>query len=294
MIEDVAELSTLLFAEFVDWALENSKLPSLAALSGEPGFADAFKAYISTEQFIANVLFTEMAAGNRYYSVALVFVCDYLYEGPGFIPWIGDAFQDSNSSHVLTEWSGVLLSMEDANPATIFDFACEAASLVSAPVTDKLELEISGGKATRSQVMNGFFRNAVAAVQKKGGAGISTKLPVGKTGSKALASVGAAISAKVKLSPAVLKLTVKDLDDLTDRGQETFVSIASTMLGIWDSTVSEHFSAAVAKLVLEVDQSQRKVKGSSLPSGIFLSPAIQLADVISGGKLSKEVRSCCF
>lgn len=138
-MQEMLQLTDLLFAEHVDWHLTSNKdangasdaLPSLAELASTAGFKEAFADKLADTKFIHGEIAVDLARGGEHiFSLALLFICQYVYHGPGFIPLTGTAFETAASRQVLQQWATELLNQPNPNAQQILATLVNVASLV--------------------------------------------------------------------------------------------------------------------------------------------------------------------
>lgn len=136
------QLTGLLFAEHVDWHLTGNTddqgaakpLPTLAQLAAVQGFKEAFCDKLMNARFIQGEIATDLARGGEHiFSLALLFICQYMYHGPGFTSLTSTAFSTAASCQVLTQWATELLDQPNADPRKIFVSLVDVASMVVDP-----------------------------------------------------------------------------------------------------------------------------------------------------------------
>ncbi|KAK4174090.1 hypothetical protein QBC36DRAFT_303126 [Triangularia setosa] len=142
--DDIVSLTSLLFAEHVNLHLAGYKaeqgnarpVPSLDELIKTVGFEDfvtAFAQKLGDTKFIKGEIYSDMARGNHTFSMALLFILQYLRNGPGFTPLSASAFQSSPARQVLMQWTSELVAVPQTNVSTVFSFITHVASGVLLP-----------------------------------------------------------------------------------------------------------------------------------------------------------------
>ena len=170
---DILVLTPMLFAEHINWHLKDNKddhgvakpVMILDQLYRVAGLADAFKSKLMESKFVNGEIATDLARQDRTFSMSLLYICEYLYQGPGFTQIRADQFSSTKSKEVLTKWGTELLSA----PSTSLDSKkilaglAAVASIVLNPVTTGAADKPTVESAMRRAVMDNVFKPAVTA-----------------------------------------------------------------------------------------------------------------------------------
>jgi hypothetical protein len=170
---DILVLTPMLFAEHVNWHLKENKdehglampVMTLDQLYKVAGLADAFKSKLMESKFVNGEIATDLARQDRTFSMSLLYICEYLYQGPGFTQIRADQFSSTKSKEVLTKWGTELLS----TPSTTLDSKkilaglTAVASIVLNPVITGAADKPTVESAMRRAVMDDVFKPAVTA-----------------------------------------------------------------------------------------------------------------------------------
>ncbi|KAK4203359.1 hypothetical protein QBC40DRAFT_262471 [Triangularia verruculosa] len=231
--DDIALLTSLLFAEHVNFHLAGYKaeqgnprpVPSLDELMKTAGFVAAFAQKLGDTKFIKGEIYSDMARGNHAFSMALLFILQYLRSGPGFTPLSASAFQSSPARQVLMQWASELVAVPQTNVSTVFSFITHVASGVLLPDPTVTPMKARMGIAGRD-------------VSKTASTGDGTvtgaAFPVGALSSTIMDSViQPAVSSLVRTPPAGM-----------ERHQAT--AIQSDLDGLEKSDVVEYQTIAIA------------------------------------------------
>ena len=276
----MTRVTTLLYVEYVNWALEKHEQPRLEKLHETSGFAGAFEEYISRPRFISSLVATELAHGVRAFSTSLLLVCEYLHQGPGFTPFMDSAFDRSSSNAVLGKWiTGLLEAPELQNEKgirKIFDWAACVASIVVAPVDDTGRLQSSTGVHMRNLVMRETFRPAanVAAMNvalKKDLVSEDKRVPVSKESANPVV---------INVPLVVLGAGNMTFEDLVSRSENDFVSIVTQCKRNW-ATKEQKWHLAAANLATVSTQSSRRYTSGQQDRILSLNPAPREREVIN-------------
>lgn len=132
-----------MLAEHINWHLASitdpvtgHALPSLQQLTTTSGFAKRLGQTLANPDFIQGEIYHDMAQGNHTFSMSLIFIVQYLVNGPGFIALDQTEFQASASQQILVEWTKNLVNISDIDTGKAFSFITFVASGVVLPSTD--------------------------------------------------------------------------------------------------------------------------------------------------------------
>ncbi|GAB1316433.1 hypothetical protein MFIFM68171_06643 [Madurella fahalii] len=135
---DMLSLTSSLIAEHINWHLAGNShkpVPPLRQLRETPGFADAFTRKLANSRFIMGEIYKDMAQRNHTFSMALLFITQYLHEGPGFTALSAPSFESSPARQVLSQWTSELATVPGINVNDLFAFITHIASGVLLPDT---------------------------------------------------------------------------------------------------------------------------------------------------------------
>ncbi|KAJ1324773.1 Hint domain-containing protein [Microdochium nivale] len=156
---NVLSLTSLLIAEHINWHLAggvdsatgaSQALPSLHDLAAMPDFVEKFGKLLHDPHFIRGQISHDVAQGDHIFSLALLFMGEYLHKGPGFIALDPHAFSSSTSREVLVEWSLNLAAIDDVDMEKTFSFITYVASGVVLPDVD-VGLQAPGPNTTGTE-----------------------------------------------------------------------------------------------------------------------------------------------
>jgi hypothetical protein len=142
-----------LFAEHINWHFSGNKdkqgnanpVPALNQLIKSTDFTTVFMQKLADSRFITGEVYTDMAQGNHTFSMALLFIAQYLHDGPGFTALSATSFQSSLSRQVLTQWASELVNVPEINVNKLFSFITHVASGVLLPDTTAAPMEVNVG-----------------------------------------------------------------------------------------------------------------------------------------------------
>lgn len=255
----MAEVTSLVFAEYINQHLKTKGLPPLASLHNKPGVLAELQAALTSDLFLGGVLLADMANHHYMYSTALLYALEYIEHGPGFVPILGNAFANSTSNKVLKIWCEYLLQQPDlANDdgvKKILSFSLEVASMVSVPVV-KGQLKSADGLAMRRLVLNNSIKGSLTATKSR-----SAKSPT--------------------RVPATILSAMSDdkIDELIENATQNFKSISTRCREIW-ATLSDNWLSAVSVSAKKVDQKTVIYNANGQPTGsvsriVILEPVEQ-------------------
>jgi hypothetical protein len=239
---DILSLTTLLFSEHINWHLAANKdaqgkpkpIATLDQLNTTAGFAAAFVKEITGDRFVSGEVYQDLANGNHIFSMALLFIAQYLHDGPGFTALSTSAFQTSVARTVLTEWSSVLVKQPQADFSKVLSFITHVASGVLLPDSTVTPLKATLG-APGPQVLRLTNQNVgpiISAALAAAPPTVIKTFPVGALSRTVLDSV---------FQPATQALAAggsgerqSQLDSLTQSDIVEYQSIAAANQAQWD------------------------------------------------------------
>ena len=237
--QDMTKVTAILFAEYINWTLEEDKLPLLADLYEIAGFSADFEAFISTGKRIGDIEITELVASDRTLSTSLIFVNEYLQHGPGFTPILGSDFETSSSYKVLAGWVQSLLTYSEyqikVGVEKAFDFVAEAAAMVTAPVDSSGKFESTSALPMRSLVMKSTFKPAFRAVARR-----------------------------LKM----INLSEKDFESIIAGANFNYKSLVTRLMAMWKLKDDVWHAGASALASISTQSSRQYITGSPIPIGV--------------------------
>ncbi|MCJ1421447.1 hypothetical protein MMC32_007811 [Xylographa parallela] len=228
----MTDVTSLLYAEYINWFLKSKGLPDLAALSVQPGFRDAFTKQLHDPHFISGEVYEDMAKGAGYsYSLALLFTDDYLHHGRGVVPSIDEDFSNSASSQTVSAWAITLSHGTSPSLHDVLAFCAKAASIVCA-TTD--------GGHLKPQPISKIARNI-----------FGSKLVV----SSFAANPGSNLPAEFNLA-SFSKSVNGALQTLSENDLDQWKSISAINLSLWGNFANK-WNSAVSAASLESSSTTR-------------------------------------
>jgi hypothetical protein len=239
------------FAEHVNNQLKNNQVDNkpkpvmaLEGLRQVNGFAAAFEAQLKHPLFIKGLIAQDLAKGSHNLSMSLLFILEYLRNGPGFLPWKSDTFNTSPSCTMITTWGTTLLSSGTVDPKTLFQAFAKISAIVLAPDTKSGPVVRVGGLpipiGLHLPTLYPVFRDILSKVTDSQG-NLRAKFNTGVGGVFAL----------------VATATDSTLDQLFSDDKQQFVSLVSVNASLFE-THRAKWIAAVADLARVATQDVRQ------------------------------------
>ncbi|MCJ1388432.1 hypothetical protein MMC18_001279 [Xylographa bjoerkii] len=228
----MTDVTSLLYAEYINWFLKSKGLPDLAFLAIQPGFRDAFAKQLRDPSFIRGEVYEDMVKGGGYtYSLALLFTNDYLHHGRGVVPSVDQDFSNSASSQTVSAWAITLSHEANSSLHDVLAFCAKAASIVCA-TTDGGHLK----PQPISQIASNIFGSKL--VVSSFAASPESNLPAGFD----LASFSKSVNGA--------------LETLNDNDLDQWKSISAINLNLWGDFANK-WDSAVSAASLESSSTTR-------------------------------------
>ncbi|RYO86620.1 hypothetical protein DL764_008985 [Monosporascus ibericus] len=264
--EDMSEVTALLLAEFISRALKKAGHPTLSELHATEGVFDELKETITGPQFLGSIDIQDQLC--PLYCAYLLFVLEYLHNGPGFAPHFGAAFADSPSNEALQTWCEDLMSKpEYANEEgirSITKFSVQAASTVMVPVVNG-KMQPSEGPAMSRALRDISLKRAVAASAAAASVNNSISLP--KTKEARPVKGLPAVHKSIRLPGTMLTTKSDDeLEEIINEATRDFRSICTQNRVIWD-TMSDDWVDAVGRSARNIDRSVKESQSHTTSVG---------------------------
>jgi hypothetical protein len=280
-----------LFTEHVNWHLAGYKdetgnarpVPTMDQLMKTTGFAAAFARKLGDTRFIRGEIYSDMARGNHTFSMALLFILQYLHDGPDFTALSASAFQSSPARKVLMQWTSELVAVPQTNVSTVFPFITHVASAVLLPDPTAVPMR------ARVVVVGQDFSKAAST-----GAGTVTgaAFPVGALSSTILGSVvQPALSSVVRTTAAGLECrqasTIQpELDGLAQSDVVEYETTAMANQAQWNGMGDRWLKAVgqAANVQSQCSRDENNDFGHGFAEGISLG--------IAGGMVRFVLAAC--
>lgn len=252
-------MTSLLFAEHINWHLSNNKdaqgkpqpVSNLDQLRKTPGFVAAFSQELTDPKFVTGEIYQDMAQGNHIFSTALLFIAQYIHDGPGFTGLSTSAFTTSPARNMLTQWASELVKLPDADLSKVFSFITHVASGILLPDPTVTPLKASLGVAGQN-----FWRSARPgqAVPLTPPANIKS-FPIGALSRTVLESVFQPATNSA-LEAGLSADRKSQLDSLTQSDIVEYQSIAAANQAQWEA-MADRWLKAVGQAANAQTQSTR-------------------------------------
>lgn len=234
----LVNLSASIFAEHINDHLATKGLPELPELARVQGLGDRLAGLLKDENFVSLNLAGDLARGDHWYSLSLLFICDYLHKGPGFTPAFGQDFIAAPSYEVLGSWSAELLNLGTMSAEDVLAITTQLASAVAANT-------FKGVAGKKAQIPNMMTLKPLV---------FQTSFKEGVQQAKNMRS-----NHGFQRHPNQASLDDDTIDGLKDAALHEFESISSTGIAIWTSTIKNQWIKAVSTRAMQSSQSARKI-----------------------------------